>query len=314
MSSPVNHLGLLLVSIVLIGSGCLQPVASTRDDEKAAQALSFSSGDQFVFRETVFGLGGKVVDLLGGVSAERTVTIKSFDLTGSIEADWSLITEQETEASRQAQEAYNAQYTNAPIGTKIPERPDLIKETVTETGTLQASDVGSADHLQLPTFWTKGEQVLQKNSLIWLTKEQYQELVQTRKTKINLGLFDNSIAFAQSLSDQAKQITNWITQSKQLEENKDVLLVEANQNWGTYSLLIQGQQKTVRTIQAQNAFARYTILANENNPLILEVVLSPLSRGSFDVFHKEGLREAFMGYEVTSITQSESSNADPLQP
>ncbi len=314
MLSLVKQLGLAFLTIVLIGSGCVQPVASTNDDEKAAQSLSFSSQDQFVFRETVFGLGGKVVDLLGGVSAERTVTLQTFDLNSSIMANWSLITERETDASKQAQEAYNKAYTNAPIGTMIPKRPDVQTEQTTETGTMHATDVGNADHIQLPTFWSEGTQTLEKNSLIWLTKTQYQELVQTRKTRLNLGLFDNSIAFAQSLSDQAKQVANWITQSKQTEEKKDVLLIEANQDWGTYLLNVNGEQKTVRTIQAQNAFARYTILANENNPLILEVVLSPLSQGSFDVFNKQGLREAFMGYEVTSITQNETSSASQPQP
>ena len=57
----------------------------------------------------------------------------------------------------------------------------------------------------------------------------------------------------------------------------------------------------VRAIQAQNAFARYTILANENNPLILEIILSPASRGTANLFNLKALGEAFWGYEVIEI-------------
>ena len=311
MHSTKKQFATLLAMIVMIGAGCVQPTVSDEQSEKAAQSLSFSSGDQIVLRETFLGLGGKVVELFGGTAPERIVKIDSIDLDSSIDLDWSLTTKQETEASVNEQKIYDDTYANAPIGTLIPDPPTKEFETVERTGFIRATNVSEATHVFLPTFWMDTEQTTENKSLIWLTREQYQQLTQTRKTSINLGLFDDSIAFAQSLSDKAKDLVNWLTQNKQETEREDVLLIQANQDFGTYTLDINGKEQTVRTIQAQNAFAKYTILANENNPLILEVVLTPVSRGSFNIFNKQRLFEAFVGYEVVSITQNESSSVHP---
>ena len=92
--------------------------------------------------------------------------------------------------------------------------------------------------------------------------------------------------------------------------------MNASEDFGTYSLLVNGKKTTVKTIQAQNWFGRYTILANKNNPVILEVILSPVSKGSLNIFSKENLLQSFLGYEITEINsiQTSSSSADQSQP
>ena len=60
---------------------------------------------------------------------------------------------------------------------------------------------------------------------------------------------------------------------------------------------------TVRVIEAKNAFASYKILANVDNPLILEIQLTPLSQGNLELLSKNGISEGFGGYEITQINK-----------
>ncbi len=314
MQSISKQLGLLLATIVMIGAGCTQSVVSSISDQKATDSLSFSSGDELVLRETFLGLGGQVVDLLGGVSTERRVKAGTWNADVLIDLSWSMTSEQETQASIDARSAYDAKYKHTPVGTPIPEPPKQDIQKTETTGLIRATELIDATNILLPHLWVEGEQVTQKNSLLWLTRKQYQALTQTRETRINLGLFDDSLAYAQALSDRAKDLANWLTQSKEQEKREDVLKIVARPDWSAFTLNVNGKSVVVRTIEAQNSFARYTILANENNPLILEVVLSPLSRGSINLFNKKNLFESFVGYEVISITQNVASSARPPQP
>lgn len=314
MITSVKHVAVLLATILMIGAGCTQPVVSREDDEKAADALSFSSGDSFVLRETFLGVSGGIVDFLGGSSTQRTMKIDEWIPDQSAKISWSMKASEETEASKEARKAFDERYGKTPVGTEIPDKPEPMMADSEKSGLFHLASLTDATHVLIPHFWTEGEQTLESNSLLWLSKKQYQELVQTRHSQINLGLFDDSLAYAQSLSDRAKDVLNWITKSTDEKERQNVLLVEARSDWGTYQLTINGKVQSVRTIEAQNDFARYIILANENNPLILEVVVSPLSRGSMNLFNKEGLFESFVGYEVTSVTQSVASSEHPLQP
>lgn len=309
-----KQFGLLVATIVLIGGGCTQPVVSPEHDGEVAERLSFSSGDQFALRETFLGVSGSVVDFLGGSSTTRTIHLEDWQPDVSARVVWSMNTREETQASREAREQYDGQYGHTPVGTHIPEPPEPVMEDTVQSGVFHLSALAESDHVLLPHFWSQGEQTFEQNSLLWISRKQYQELAQTRHAQINLGLFDDSLAYAQSLSDRAKDLVNWLTKSTEEASRPGVLMVEARPAWGSYQLTINGETQSVRTLEAENEFARYTILANENNPLILEVVISPMARGSLNVFTKRGLFESFVGYEVTSITQNASSSVRPPQP
>jgi hypothetical protein len=64
---------------------------------------------------------------------------------------------------------------NAPIGTEIPEPPKRIIETIDQKGTVNAINPNSATRILLPIYWSEGNQTVEMNSLIWISKTQYQE-------------------------------------------------------------------------------------------------------------------------------------------
>ena len=140
--------------------------------------------------------------------------------------------------------------------------------------------------------------MIDEKTLIWLSAKQYNELVNTRTTTISIGVFDEKFSSLQSFGrifDRAKKFIQQAPQAEQTQE--DLYKVEADGEWGEYTLMVEGEEKTVRTIGADNWFGSYTILANPENPLILEMHLNPLSFGSL----KEGVTEAFSGYQVIEI-------------
>ncbi len=293
-------LGLLL----MLGVGCVnQPVVSDQASADAAQSLTLSVGSQIHLRETVLGISGVVVDFLNGVSADRVLTMKEWKPGSSAAFDWKQELKKETDASVAAQKAYMDMYAKSPIGTKVPPAPEQMFETKVESGTLQTDQLVDSQTILLPLFWKNADQTKKKSGLIWLSSKQYHEFIDTRHTKINLGLFDDSISMVTGFTDQIKQLIDRIKQTSDVAPaQKDVLQVEADIEWATYTLDVDGKPTTVRAIRAQNSFARYTILANENNPLILEIVLTPASRGSFNLFSKTGFAQAFWGYQVSSVT------------
>lgn len=308
-------MGFGLLLIALTGTGCISaPVSEQRPDE-AASVLQLSPQSEIVLRETVLGLGGPFVRLFKQEDEERHLVLEGWHAGVDASAVWSRERDEETEASKQARAAYDAQYANAPIGSDLPEPPAAVFETIKESGTLQTNALSDATSIWIPLFWEVDKQGGDETSLIWLSQAQYDELFQTRHTQVNLGLFDDSVSYAVGLTDQVKNFVERIKGNTADTEEKSVLDIEADIDWGTYTLLVNGVTTEVQTIRAQNAFARYTILANRQNPLILELMLSPASRGSLNVFSRESLGKAFWGYEVVSITHADAStSADQPQP
>ncbi len=311
----VKKFGLALAMLMLIGSGCVGASVSQTSPDEAAALLHVQPGDEIAIRETVLGIGGPFVKFFKRQDAELTLVIQQWMAGVQAEMNWNRELQQETEDSKKAREAYEAQYANAPIGSELPPKPEPVLETITQSGTLTTKSLADALHVFLPIFWKTDETLGEESSLIWISQKQYDELIQTRRTKINLGLFDDSVSYAVGLTDQVKQLVEKLKGAEETPEGKNVLDVEADIEWGTYDLVVDGIVTTVQTIQAQNAFARYTILANRQNPLILEIMLSPASQGSLHLFSRESIGESFWGYEVVSITHADAStNEDQPQP
>jgi hypothetical protein len=217
----------------------------------------------------------------------------------------------ETVASTAEREAYEAEYGETAIGEDIPEAPAPEYEEVTQTGTISSTTLANATTLQLPELWSEGDAGVSDTSLIWISQSQYDELVSTRSTQLSLGLFDESLMQVEevttSLTDYLDKIKNlWPGETPpELEQEESatsgLLTVQAESDWGEYTLLVDDVRTTVQTIEARNAFANYTILANPDNPLILELRLTPLSQGNLEVLSPSGFVEGFGGYEVSAI-------------
>ncbi len=142
------------------------------------------------------------------------------------------------------------------------------------------------------------------DTVFWLSAQQYDELIQNHKTILQLGMFDDALAKTLVISDHVQNFANVLKKDAAKISNRDDLLsITADQNFGTFDVLIDGKQETVQTIEAHNWFGRYSILANRANPIILEVSLSPVSRGSLNIFSKQKALEAFSGYHVSKIVK-----------
>jgi hypothetical protein len=309
-----QHIVLMTIGILLVGSGCVAPEVSSLSPEQASQSLVFSVGNEIVVRPTVLGVGGVVVDWLGGEQEERVIFIDEWKVGESVDLSWSISMEVETSESITAREAYQEAYASSPVGVEIPDEPKPVYKEETVEGSIVSTSLADATTLMLPDAWPEGDADSTETSLIWLSRSNYDELVSTRKTSVSLGLFDESLMKAEEATGQLKSLVDRVGdllapftgQQNQPDAVKEVdtrslTVLEADSDWGEYILLINGVRTTVQTIEARNAFASYKILANPENPLILEIQLTPLSKGNLELLSRDGLAQGFGGYEVTDI-------------
>ncbi len=311
----------LLCLIVFAGIGCTQ--TSSLSAEEAASALSLQTGAEIIVRPTVFGVGGAIVEWLGSEENEWEVDLTSWSTAASVTLSWSVTSEVETDASKAAIYAYEQEYAETPIGVEIPDPPEPQYEEVVKSGSLASESLSNAQRLTLPEYWPEGDAGVQDSSLIWLSADQYNELVNTRATSISLGLFDESVMQAenaaetmQNLVDQFKGLFPGSEEGGDTEETTDALLdittVNADGDWGTYTLTVNNVRTKVRTIEAENKFATYTILANPNNPIILEIKLSPLAQGTVQAFNPTNIASSFSGYEIIKINSVVSEETESI--
>lgn len=293
---------LLAVGLVgfLLGAGCASPADDTAAKD-AAEATDLSAGSSLALRQTVFGLGGVFAETMGGDNlAEYQVAINSFVPNDSVSFAWSSKAQQETAASAAARAAYEA--ADHPIGDTTTE-PAVVYETITKTGVYTSPALASAINLLLPSYWSEGDQTIEDSSLIWLSKKQYDELASTKETTLSLGLFDAELSSLASMTDTVRNAINALQQkAADASQSEDIYKLTAEDDWGTFSLKIDGAEKTVRTIEASNWFGSYVILANPENPLVLKATLNPFALGSLDF---SSLLSSFLGYEVTEVKLSE---------
>jgi len=306
---------LTMLGLVLLGTGCVSTPVSTHTPEEATLSLSFDVGDQIELRPTILGVGGSVVGWLGGAEDSREVTLREWIAGEKVDLVWKITSRIETEESKRMRVEYDAVYAHSPVGVEIPPVPETLYEDKVENGSIRSESLAQGARLMLPQEWLAQDVGAVEETLIWLSRAQYKELAQTRSTALSLGLFDESLVKVEEASTQLKSVFDRISgllspilgesaQPSQTEESRTSLThIQAESAWGEYVLLIDGVRTSVRVVQAKNAFASYKILANEQNPLILEIQLTPLSQGNLDL-SKDGFTKGFGGYEVTQINHA----------
>lgn len=308
----------IIFSLVLLGSGCATVKVSSLTPEQAAASPALSLGHVIVVQPTVLGVGGRVVGWFGADEEERTITITDWIAGEKVSLDWSIVTQVETSESVAAREAYEQAYASSPVGVEIPPEPEPAYKEQLVSGNITSEALALADTLGLPESWPEGDGGVSASSLIWLSRTNYDELVNTRSTVVSLGLFDESLMRVQDATNQLTSIVDKLSgilnsifgnaeqpAEEKASDTESLLTLEADPQWGEYTLLVDGVQTKVRVVKAMNAFASYTILANADNPLILEIQLTPLSQGNLELLSTGGFAEGFGGYEVTQINTSQ---------
>ncbi len=278
------------VLLITLGVGCLD-----LPDQISAEELDLNIGTQLTLRQQSLELLPSKTE-----SPEWLLTITEYKAGDSLKAEWRQTLEQETADSVKARETAE----NSPVGEERVTVPEPIYETVRFEGELTTSSLDIAREISLPTSWPNGATFAggEKNSLIWLSQAQYEELSQTRHTHVELGLFDRSLSNVVDFADKISGLIESLSGEAIETEIKldDFTELEAKEDWGTYTFEVYGNKKTVKTIMAENRFAKYAILANPDNPLILEVDLRPLAFGT-NFLASLGELGVSTGYKVISI-------------
>ncbi|MDP3794247.1 MAG: hypothetical protein Q8R07_05900, partial [Candidatus Uhrbacteria bacterium] len=278
---------------IFIGSGCApteffrsttssQPLASSL--KEATDKMSFSAGDTFELRQTVLGLGAFLPDITKSTSGIRFLKIEKFESKKQADVSWLLPEERETVASQKAGEAYRKDLQDHPraIGEKTPSPPTVQKEQVTTSGTLNQINLATIHSLFPPAYWGTGVVDLhQDQGALWLSSDAFDELVKTRKTVLSFGVLDLSAAKFMKNVDQLKAVIAKIRRQSEEEQGKhDPLLLEAEGDFISWPLKVNGAEINVSAIRARNWFGEIVVLNNSNNPLILKLTLNPLVIGT----------------------------------
>ncbi len=287
-----------IILLPLLGAGCtdsLPFLGGSKAAEFPAEDIDLAAGSTISIDQTWLGVNVPKKDDYG----KKVVTIDDWKTSDSAKLSWSMRDYRETANSKIARE--NAMK-NVGVGEKA-DVPEPVYEDVTLQGKLSTDALDNAERILLPSYWPEKDYDVrgQEDSLIWLSKAQYDELSSTRKSHIQLGLFDSTLQGILDFTDTTKAILGKL-QGKIADDTskKDFTELNAAADWGMYTMTVNGVEAQVKTVEASNAFAHYTILANPDNPLILSVSLRPWALGP-SMFLSFAELKALVGYKVSSV-------------
>lgn len=302
MSSVFLSCGMLL----LLGAGCTLPdeLAWLGGAESMASTdVDLMSGSTIVLHES----SANPLERLKKVP-DREVIVTDWTAGEKAAIEWSETYDRETSESVAARTA--AEHATG-VG-ETPNIPDAVYETISLAGTLATESLAAGDRIRLPSDWPEGAvEAREGNTLIWLSRKQYDELEATRHTQLSLGAIDAGLSHVADGIQTVKDLIGTVTgDNSPVTAQPAITEIEAAVEWGTYTLTWNETQVRVQTIQAENQFARYTILANPDNPIILAVELKPWAF-STEALGILGADLNLDGYEVTKITTPRSVTITP---
>lgn len=282
--------------LLTLGAGCTAPnlaSLSVFPKEFAASDVDLSVGSTVTLEQTSLN----PLERLKKQPA-RIVTLTNWEVNQKVGLSWQETFERETTASITARN-------EAERATGVGEEshvPEPVYETISLQGGVMSDALDDGSRIYLPSEWAESMVDLTGSSatVIWLSKAQYDELAATRHTKLSLSIFDQGL---QQVADGLELVKDLIGKAQgetapTVNENPTEIVASAD--WGSYTLKFNDQKVSVQTIQAENKFASYTILANPDNPLILEVELKAWAYGTEAIgLVTDDLRMS--GYAVTDI-------------
>lgn len=282
------------IALILFGAGCSEPAVEVNADD-----VDLHAGATIAFAQNVSWLRNPFVANDG--AELRSATIDAWTAGERAALSWTHSEQQETAGSIAAREAAE----NAPVGSGVV-MPDAVYETVTTNGTIETDALDNAERVTLPSYWPEGAYDVRgdENSVVWLSRAQYDELVATRSSHVALGLFDSTLEDILGFGDVVESALSKLQgniAADSAASNTDVTKLTADPDWGDYTLTLNGTRSVVKTVTASSLFANYIILANAENPLILKVGVKPLSLG-LGMLSTLSAINSLAGYHVTAIT------------
>jgi hypothetical protein len=291
-------IGLGLGLLIATGAGCALPALPDLPflaKDIPAQDLQLAAGSVISLQQ----ISLNPLETLNK-QPERVVTVTDWQVSDHVTVQWQETWQRETADSIAARATADRA---TPVGQEA-NVPEPIYETITQQGGLVSDALDDGDRMLLPSAWPESDSDLsgKGNSLLWLSKAQYLELSTTRHTQVTLGSVDAGLQIAAETADKVKNFIAQFTGTQTTAiTDQDVTDIQAAADWGSYVVSWQGQKVSVPTIEAENSFAHYTILANPDNPLILKVDLKPWAYGTEALgILSDDLK--ISGYQVKTIT------------
>lgn len=289
-----KFLPLMVSALLMTGAGCIDV-----PEEHTPTDLDLTVGGKIHLQRKNFSL------LPGSNDGPFwEVQIDQLTLGEELSGKWNKFEQRETAESIAAREAAE----NSGIGEGA-EVPDAVYEQIATEGTFSTTALDQAKATILPTFlkadanFTGGED----NGVFWLSQQQYDELVDSRHTELELNVFGSGIAsLIETAGGLDKLVERFgITNADDINL-EDLTTIEAETDWGSYTVKVDGDNKKLQTIEASNRFVHYVILANRDNPLVLEVELDVLGVGT-ELLANFGGFEELKGYHVTELNGFKSN-------
>lgn len=291
---------LILVAVVTI-SGCSFSFSFSKSSDvahKNAQDIAFKNGSTITIKPTFLGFGADLKAKITGDEGVKNITIKNFS-NDSVSFSWKGKVREETEKSKNEQAAYQEEYGSLPIGQKapLPPEPEFLENEI--SGNIEIKNLAAADSLLLPALWPEGSLVVDDSGVIFLSEKTFNELVNNKESILKLSAIDDSLTTKLKIVDEeikeGKEFLKSLITNQETNAEKNIYQLEAEDDFGSFKVSLNGQTKKVETIVASNWFGEYIILNNPDYPLVLKTTLNPMA--SEDGFN---LKSAF-SYQVTEI-------------
>lgn len=295
-------LAALVCSTALFGIGCLGagntpsgPVDGQAAIE-AAEGIQFIAGDTFDIRQAPFGFGAFSPELLAGEDGVRTVTIRRFAPMHVAELEWELVTTRETESSKRLRSAYEEEARKNPA-TSAP-APTRATERVTTRGELLGINLRTPHTAFFPLYWPeRRHDLLGEKSGLWLSDDAFLELVKTRRTILNYGVFDDALDAARNNVPGLREALASLRRDAAEEGGRrDLTELAAEAEFIEWPLEVNGRPTVVSAIRARNWFGEIVVLNNRQNPLILKLSLASEEGGD-----DTAILDELFGYEIKTV-------------
>jgi hypothetical protein len=130
---------------------------------------------------------------------------------------------------------------------------------------------------------------------MWLSREAFQELTETRETAWSPDVLTRITWVGKEAQEQIHSALE--------DVDEDEVSLEAEGEFVDFEVTVDDQRTTVQAIKAHDSFGNeYIVLANEANPLVVKFTYNAVSVGvtGFDTGLWTLIKSVFSGYQIVS--------------